>query len=402
MRPAAAGACVAAAAGYAASVAAVRVRRQLRGGTLVALAAGGNGSHVFPALAIAQDLQRSGVQVVLLGEGPPSLESEVAQQSGLPLLATPSVQLRPPLRSAANLASVLRFPLCVACSAWALLRCAPDVLVGTGGRVEVPACLAAAALGIPLLLYEPNAKPGAANRALHWLACRTLLAYGSAAGELRFKERCQVVGPAVRSEVLAYAPPCDGGTAAQQQQQQEQCRRRQRCRARKSLGLPAGRGARVLLVLGGWRGCGYLNCALNNALPQLAGVPGLFVLWHTGAKQHRAYAEGYAASLPNVRCVPHLPDMGAALASADLVLSRAGAATVAELAACRTRALLMPSPATCEQQQEANARVLEERALRAVAQPPQVWRRLYGRWMWTSTASHPGCCRCCWRRREGG
>ncbi|EFJ45382.1 hypothetical protein VOLCADRAFT_118337 [Volvox carteri f. nagariensis] len=287
------------------------------------------------------------VRAVFLGEsrGP---ELHVVPQCGFKLYCISSVSLQRPLKSVSNALNIFRFPLCVAHSAWALVRAGPHVLVGTGGKVSVPACVAAAALGIPLVLYEPNAQAGAANQALHVIARQTLLAYDSAAAGLRYKDRCVVVGPAVRSDVLDCVW---GGQGAV---------RRRRRKARAALGV-TGRGTRLLLVLGGSGGCGYLNCAVNNALPQLAGVPGLHVLWQTGAKQYVSYSAGYAASLPSVRCVPFLPEPGSALLAADLVLSRAGASTVSELGAVGVPALLVPSPAVSNEQQTANARVLVDK-----------------------------------------
>ncbi|GLC74425.1 hypothetical protein PLESTF_001511600 [Pleodorina starrii] len=244
---------------YAATFAAVRLRRCRHAGPVVAFAGGGAGCHVFPAIAIAEELRKHAVEAVFLGESR-GLEVHVVPQYGFTLYCISSVGLQRPLKSVANALNVMRFPLCVAHSAWALLQAAPDVVVGLGGKVSVPACVAAVALGIPLVLYEPNAKAGAANQALHGLARQTLLAYDSAAAGLRHPARCKVVGPAVRAEVLRCA--AGGPTAV----------RRRRREAREALGVTA-RGSRLLLVLGGSRGCGYLNCALNNALPQLTALP---------------------------------------------------------------------------------------------------------------------------------
>ncbi|PNH12791.1 UDP-N-acetylglucosamine--N-acetylmuramyl-(pentapeptide) pyrophosphoryl-undecaprenol N-acetylglucosamine transferase, partial [Tetrabaena socialis] len=290
---------------------------------------------VQPALAIAADLADHGVQAVFLGETY-GLEARTVRQHGFTVCAAPAApELSRPFRSAANALSMLRLPLCVLRSAWALMHAAPDVVLGMGGRSSAPTCVAAVLLGIPLVLYEMNALAGPANRALHLLARRTLLAYEQAREGFRLPDRCQVVGAAVRPDVLA---------------------KRSRRKARKALRLPAQ--ARVLLVLGGADGCGYLNACVHNALPQLVSVPGLQVLWQTGHRQFPGYAAGYAAECPNIRVVPYVDDIGNALAAADLVLSRAGPATVAELRATGVPSVLVPSPATHEEQQTANAGVL--------------------------------------------
>ncbi|GIL47023.1 hypothetical protein Vafri_3861 [Volvox africanus] len=344
------GACVTAAAVYTAAFAAVRVRRCQHANPVVAFAGGGAGSNVFPAVAIAEELQKRALEVVFLGDSR-GLEVHVVPQSGFRLYCISSVSLQRPMKSVANALSVLRFPLCVAHSACVLVQTGPHVVVGVGGKVSVPACVAAAALGIPLVLYEPNAKAGAVTQALNIIARQTLLVYESAAADLRYRDRCMVVIPAVRSDVLKSA---------------EVRRRRE---TREALGFPS-RGGRLLLVLGGSRGCGYFNCAVNNALPQLAAVPGLQILWQTGAKQYVSYSAGHAASLSSVRCVPFIHEVGPVVAAADLVLSRAGASTVAELAVLGTPALLVPSPAVSEEQQAANARFLADRGQAEVV--PQV------------------------------
>ncbi|KXZ52802.1 hypothetical protein GPECTOR_8g189 [Gonium pectorale] len=284
------------------------------------------------------------------------------------------MRFKRPYKSAINILNAFRFALCVAHGVRALVESAPDVVVGTGGQVSAPACVAAAALGIPVLLYEANAKAGEANQRLHFLARRTLLAYDSAAADFRFTDRqgaskraggsawCLLVGPAVRHEVVGTAPP--GRPLAR-----EQLRRRSQTRT--ALRLPT-RGSRLLVVLGGSQGSTYLNCAIHNALPQLATLPGLHVLWQTGNRQHHAYSRGYASTLPNVHCVPFIPDVGSALAAADLVLSRAGAASVAELAAARAPCVLVPSPAVNEARQAANARLLADQGLAVVVPQMEV------------------------------
>ncbi|GLI58703.1 hypothetical protein VaNZ11_000454 [Volvox africanus] len=349
-RRASLGACITAAAVYTATFAAVRVRRCQHACPVVAFAGGGAGSHIFPAVAIAEELRKRALEVVFLGDSC-GLEVHVVPQSAFRLYCISSVSLQRPMKSVANALSVLRFPLCLVHSACVLVQTSPHVVVGIGGNVSVPACVAAAALDIPLVLYEPNAKAGAVTQALNIIARQTLLVYESAAADLRCRDRCMVVGPAVRSDVLKSA---------------EVPRRRE---TREALGFPS-RGGRLLLVLGGSRGCGYLNCAVNNALPQLAAVPGLRILWQTGAKQYVSYSAGHAASLSSVRCVPFIHEIGPVAAAADLVLSRAGASTVAELAVLGTPALLVPSPAVSEEQQAANARVLADRGQAEVV--PQV------------------------------
>ncbi|KAG2439343.1 hypothetical protein HXX76_004702 [Chlamydomonas incerta] len=380
------GAVTTAAVGYGGFRATLHVRRQCHAAPVVAFA----GCHVYSGLALAEALRLQGVESVFLGtRGAIGSQYRAIPAHGFHMCEVPYVELVRPLKRMANVWGALRFPFCIMSSASALVSAAPDVVVGIGGSLSVPACLAAIALGIPLLVYEPNAKTGAANASLHRLARRTLLAFPAASLGLKFPERCTVIGPAVRPGVLTSAgvnksepgggtgtakagsgrgkvARCGGGCDAKSRAAAE----KRRAQAREALGLKgrsgsgAGSGSeRLLVVLGGSKGCCYLNQVTHNVLPQLANVPGLQVLWQTGIRQHVAYAGGQAATMSNVRCVPHISDVGSALAAADLVLSRAGAASVAELGAVGAPCLLVPSPAVDEERQAANAHVLVDAGL---------------------------------------
>ncbi|KAG2453472.1 hypothetical protein HYH02_001693 [Chlamydomonas schloesseri] len=382
------GAVATAAAGYGGIRATLHVRRQCHAAPVVAFA----GCHVYSGLALAEALHLQGVESVFLGtRGVIGSQYRAIPAHGFHMYEVPYVELVRPLKRMANVWGALRFPFCVLSSGCALVSAAPDALVGIGGSVSVPACLAAFALGIPLLVYEPNARAGAANASLHRLAERTLLAFPAAASGLKYPERCVVIGPAVRPGVLTSAgvnkpgpdagagsstakagssngkmARCGGGCDAKSRAAAE----KRRAQAREALGLKgrsgsgAGSGSeRLLVVMGGSKGCCYLNQVTHNVLPQLANIPGLQVLWQTGIRQHVAYAGGHAATMSNVRCVPHISDVGSALAAADLVLSRAGAASVAELGAVGAPCLLVPSPAVDEERQTANAQVLMDAGL---------------------------------------
>eukprot|EP00198_Chlamydomonas_reinhardtii_P007532 XP_001696869.1 predicted protein [Chlamydomonas reinhardtii] len=374
------GAVATAAVGYGGFRATLHVRRQCHAAPMIALA----GCHVYSGLALAEALRLQGVESVFLGtRGVIGSQYRAIAAHGFNMHEVPYVELVRPLKRMANVWGALRFPFCVLSSACALVGAAPDVVVGIGGSMSVPACLAAIALGIPLLVYEPNAAAGAANASIHRLARQTLLAFPAAAAGLKFPERCTVIGPAVRPGVLTSAgvnkpdpgagtttgkvvTRCGGGCDAKSRAAAE----KRRAQAREALGLKgrsgsgAGSGSeRLLVVLGGSKGCCYLNQATHNALPQLANVSGLQVLWQTGIRQHVAYSGGQAATMSNVRCVPHISDVGSALAAADLVLSRAGAASVAELGAVGAPCLLVPSPAVDEERQTANAHVLVDAGL---------------------------------------
>lgn len=321
---------------------------------------------MYPALALAEELQDHGLQACFLGQAGGPEESSVLRH-GFDFYGITAEELKRPLKSQGHWVTLLRLPFFVCHSALVLSRLGPDLVYGTGGHVAFPPCAAAWLLGIPVLTHELNARPAPQPRAaglptldqvMHELSSRTLLSHPAAREGFRHKDRCTVVGTPVRRSLLASA-----------------AQGRRKARRALGLGLGLGLAARcgpgpggplLVVVLGGSRGCGYLNAAVHNALPQLAAIKGLQLLWQTGAKQHAAYAPGYASRCPSVRVVPFIHDVGQALAAADLVVGRSGPAACAELRAACVPALLVPSPAVCEEQQAANARVLERQGVACV------------------------------------
>ena len=277
----------------------------------VLLAGGGSGGHVFPALAVGRELARRGWRVSYAGNAA-SMEERLATAHGVPFvrLAARPVVGRGPLARGAALALAARSAFA---ARGAVRRLGVDAVVATGGYAAVPAALGGAWAGRPLVLVEPNARPGAANRWLSRLASAAAVAAAETGSGLAC--RSFVAGVPVRDELFAVP------------------------------GLAAAAPPR-LLVLGGSQGSQRLNELLPAAVTRaLERLPGLAVVHQCGSRNLDAAAAAWSAfpgARERVELVPFVADVAGALTGASLVLSRAGAITLAELAAAGRPALLLP------------------------------------------------------------
>lgn len=294
---------------------------------------GGTGGHLFPALAIARAARARwpAAEILVVGSaaGP---EGAVVERDGWRFagLAVRGLAGRGPAAGAAALALLVR---ATAQARRLLLDFRPHVVVGTGAYASVPVVLAGRTLGVPALLHEQNAFPGLANRALARWARPAAVAVGMPAAASFFPGRRVVVtGNPVRQEVRC------GDRAA----------------ARAAFGIDPE--AVVPLVFGGSQGAHRLNMALLEALPLLAPQRDrLQVIHATGERDARAVGQGYRAAGFRAVVSPFLREMGAAYAAADVAICRAGAITLAELAAVGKAALLVPYPHAAQDHQRRNA-----------------------------------------------
>lgn len=278
----------------------------------VLIAAGGTGGHIFPGLAIAEELRAAGAAVVWLGAG--GMETALVAQRGLPLH---TVRTRAPRRwwhLLALLAAVWR-----ACGVLARVR--PAVVLCMGGYAAVPAGLAAWLTRRPLVLHEQNAVTGKANRLLARFA-RCILT-GFPLGGARRRH----VGNPVRAAFAEVTP-----------------------RARTAP-------VRTILVLGGSQGAAVLNEVVPAAAALRAadGAP-LQVVHQCGKGNAATVRAAYAQHNLSAAVEEFIEDVAAAMAAADVVVCRAGAATLAELAAAGVGAVLVPYPHAAADHQTANAR----------------------------------------------
>ena len=290
----------------------------------VLIMAGGTGGHVFPALACAHEFQSRGYQVHWLGT-PRGIENEVVPAAGLPLHLIEVSGLR-----GKSLASLAKAPWQLLRSLWQARRVIrqlqPVCVLGLGGYVTGPGGLAAKLAGVPLVIHEQNAVAGTANRSLVPFAARVCEAFP---GTFAASDKRRTTGNPVRSELFLETP-------------------------RDSL---ADRRPR-LLVLGGSLGAEPLNKLLPDALAQVPSElrPEVF---HQAGKQHADITrERYEAAGVTAQVAPFIKDMAAAYAWADLVICRAGALTVCELAAAGLPSFLVPLPHAIDDHQTHNAEYL--------------------------------------------
>ena len=298
--------------------------------TRLLMVAAGTGGHVYPALAVAQRLRSMGVEVAWLGTAT-GIESRLVPAAGIPLhvsgvaglrgkgaarwLAAPLLLLRSGLRSLA-----------------VLLRVRPHVVLGMGGYGAGPGGLVAWLLRIPLVIHEQNAVPGLTNRILAAFATRVLEAFPAS-----FAARRHAIhtGNPVR-DALVGAPAPEA--------------RLTRCG-----------GQLRVLVIGGSQGARALNEAVPRAIA--AGVLGgkVEVRHQCGPAHVDATRDDYAALGVEAEVSGYIDDVGAAYEWADLAICRAGAMTVAELAATGVASILVPFPYATDDHQHRNARFLAER-----------------------------------------
>ena len=292
----------------------------------ILIMAGGTGGHIFPALAVADVLRGRDWHVIWMG-APGSMEAELVPRHGYEMAWVRFSGLR-----GKGLLRKLLLPLnllvALGQSAVALLRHRPDVVLGMGGYITFPGGVVAALLRRPLLIHEQNSIAGLSNKVLARLAARVLSGFP---GVLPGAEWC---GNPVRENIAALAAP----------------------QARY-----AGRsGALNVLVLGGSLGAKAINECVPRALASLR--EGLFNVVHQSGKQHfDAVRDAYEQASVSAEIKPFLEDMAHYYGWADVVICRAGALTIAELAAAGAASILVPFPFAVDDHQSGNARFLSER-----------------------------------------
>lgn len=294
----------------------------------VMIAAGGTGGHVFPALAVADALRASGVPVVWMGTRA-GLEARVVPAAGIEMEWLSVAGLRGKGWRTRIAAPLTLARACVQALA-ILRRRRPRALLGMGGFASGPGGLMARMTGCPLVLHEQNAVAGLTNRMLARFARRVLEAMpGSFPPGIEVEQ----VGNPVRAAIADLPPPAERF---------------------------AGRGGSPrLLVLGGSQGAHGLNERLPEALAALPAERRPQVRHQCGERHLEMARAAYAAAQVDAEVVAFIDDMAAAYGWADLVIGRAGAMSVAELAAAGVGALLVPFPHAVDDHQTVNARWLE-------------------------------------------
>jgi UDP-N-acetylglucosamine--N-acetylmuramyl-(pentapeptide) pyrophosphoryl-undecaprenol N-acetylglucosamine transferase len=291
----------------------------------ILVAGGGTGGHVYPAVAVAEALQSmADVDLVFCGTAR-GLEARVVPQRGwkLELLDVEPMKGGGAVRAVrgAFVAALATRRALGIVRAWR-----PMIVLSVGGYASGPVTLAAAMLGVPVTVIEPNSVVGLANRLVARFTKRAYVAWQEAGAPFRVEAR------------RLYGVPLRPGFAAR----------------------PYTLGAwRRVLIMGGSQGAQALNERMPQAYARLAGVPGLEILHQAGRDQDGVVRDAYgSAAARNVTVVPFVDDVAREIAAADLVVARAGASTLAELTAIGRPAILVPFPHAADDHQGRNAEAL--------------------------------------------
>jgi UDP-N-acetylglucosamine--N-acetylmuramyl-(pentapeptide) pyrophosphoryl-undecaprenol N-acetylglucosamine transferase len=294
----------------------------------VLIAAGGTGGHIYPGIAVAQEIMRRDANSKVLFVGTErGLENRLVPQAGFELSLIDSAGLKN-VTMAARIRGLAMLPTSFL-SAWSIIKkFNPDVVVGAGGYVSGPVVLTAAITRRPTLVMESNALPGWTNRVLARFVDRAAVSFEQALPFFRGKG--VVTGNPVRRDFFEIPP-----------KQRE-----------------AGRFS--LLIFGGSQGARAINEAMVAALPQLKGF-GLRIKHQTGPTDFQRMEAAYSAAgwIDDAKVSSYIDDMVADFSSADLVICRAGATTTAELIAAGKAAVMIPFPFAADDHQRKNAEALQ-------------------------------------------
>ncbi len=288
--------------------------------------AGGTGGHIYPGLAVADALRDRGWKVVWMGN-PEGMEARIVPASGYEVAWVRFAALR-----GKGLLRKLLLPLNLlrgfAQAFSQIRRVKPDVVLGMGGYVTFPGGMMASLLGRPVVVHEQNSVAGLANKVLAGVADRVVTGFPNVL------KKGEWLGNPVRADITAVAPPAERF---------------------------AGRsGPLRVLVVGGSLGATALNETVPQALALLDPAERPQVTHQAGTKQIDALRAGYQAAHVDGELLPFIDDMADRYADADLVICRAGALTVSELAAAGVASVLVPYPHAVDDHQTGNARFLAE------------------------------------------
>jgi len=317
------------------------------------ISGGGTGGHIFPAIAIADALRRLDPQTAILFVGANGrMEMERVPAAGYDIIGLDiqGIDRKSPWKN-----FLLPFRL------WQSMRKArkilrdfrPDAVVGVGGYASGPMLLTANGMRIPTLIQEQNSHAGLTNKILSRRAGKICVAYE---GMERFfpKEKILLTGNPIRRASVDIAGKREKALAA--------------------FGLEPGR--KTILLTGGSLGARTLNGFMLEALPSLANMPGVQVIWQCGTAYHERVK---TQSVPeNVKVRPFLQRMDLAYAAADLVIARAGAGTISELCTVGKPVVLVPSPNVAEDHQTKNAQALATKGAAVLVADHEVKDSLLG------------------------
>lgn len=296
------------------------------------LAGGGTGGHLYPVIAIADEIKRLQPEAQILFIGTKSkIEGRVIPQLGYQFK---SIWIKGFARKLtfSNLIFPIRLIVSIVQSIFIAMRFKPKVAIGSGGYVAGPSILGASVMGAKIILIEPNSYPGVTTRLLEKQADEIHIAFEESKKYLRVKDKIILSGNPVRTNLILINKP----------------------EALKYFGLDESR--KTLLILGGSLGAQSINKIVSESLSELINLD-LQIIWQTGSAYFDEYRD---LNSSQVKILSFIDEMDKAYSSCDLVIARAGASTISELAALALPSLLIPSPNVAENHQYHNAKSLSD------------------------------------------
>ena len=288
------------------------------------LAGGGTGGHVIPALAIAGELRSNfDAEIIFIGTAR-GMETRLVPRAGYELKLVEVGALNR-VSAATRIRTLLNLPRAIWRAGRYISEFRADVVIGVGGYASGPGMIAAAALGVPTVAFEPNVVPGFANRRLAPVLAAACVQFEETCRNFR---NCYVTGIPVRQDFF-HVPP------------------------RPAPSHP------TLLVFGGSQGARRINEVLLDSLKALyQAIPNLFILHQTGERDYENAQAAYLHAGVRAEVSPFIDNMPEAFARADLLLCRSGASTVAEIMAAGKPAIFIPFPQAADDHQMRNAEAL--------------------------------------------
>ncbi len=305
--------------------------------------AGGTGGHIFPALAIAKALSTKGHEVLWLGSKQ-GMENSLVPDAGFTIYTMSITGLRgkgllrwffAPIRLLRAIVDALQL----------FRRHRPDVVVGMGGFVSGPGGVASFLLGVPLVIHEQNSVAGLTNRLLQHLAVKVCCAFPQVFNKRG--EKYTVTGNPVREDILQLPPLV------------------QRYAQRQNTDLH-------LLILGGSLGAKTLNEKVPKAITRLLAEGKTYQVWHQCGKKHWQSDKPLYPEKEEIRVEPFITDMAAAYAWADVIICRAGALTISEIAAAGCASLFVPYPYAVDNHQYYNALYMQQAGAAEIVQDSEL------------------------------
>ncbi len=302
----------------------------------IVIASGGTGGHLYPTIAVAERIRATHPEIRIVFVGTPNrIEAREVPKAGFEFRP---ITISAPGKSPAQL---LQFPFQYQRAYWKsqaiLQELDAEVFLGGGAYLSVPVAFAARRKRIPIALLEINAVVGRANKVLSRIADKIFLSYPEAESEFRdvLKKKLEIIGTPVRTSL------------GEKMDSQE---------ARKYFGLDPNK--KTLLVFGGSLGARSLNEVMVHSAKRFLET-GMNLIWQTGASANISEIRNEFESVSNICISDFISEMPIAYAAADLVVSRAGASTLAELATLGKPAVLVPYPLAVKNHQEINAQAYE-------------------------------------------